>query len=158
MLARGEADLLQLSRVEDERTVHAHRYFPDDHDLLRARPRAQSPRKRGWISRTRSTLTMAERWTRKKWRGSSCFSISSMVWRSRWGGGAGVEGDVVVGGFYPVDLGGIDDDGFLARRDEEARSRDASLLQQLGDTVVDLSTILCTRTLLRARQRDREMA
>jgi hypothetical protein len=44
-------------------------------------------------------------------------------------GGAGVEGDVVVGGFDPVDLRGVDDDRFLARRDQEARagqSRSAS--------------------------------
>ena len=40
VLARGEPDSFSLLGVEDEWAARAHRHFPDDHDLLRARPLA----------------------------------------------------------------------------------------------------------------------
>ena len=57
-------------------------------------------------------------------------------------GGAGVQRHVVVGGFDPVDLRGVEDDRFLARWDQEARPRHFAFGEQFGDAVIDLALYL----------------
>src|SRR4051812_38746267 len=73
-------------------------------------------------------------------------------------GGGGGERDGGVGGFRPVDLRGVDDNRFLARRDQEARARHFAFGEQFGDAVIDLAALSCAGALLRARERLRKTA